>query len=257
MRYFLHIAYNGVPFRGWQKQQGVVSVQDSIEKALLLVCKEKVVVVGCGRTDAQVHASQFILHFDLKQEWQKIFVDRLNQSLPKEVVVYDAFLVAETAHARFDAIERTYEYYIHTKKDPFLKERSLLYQHKPLDIGRMQMAVQLLNQYNDYLSFCKTPSHNRTTLCAIFNASIKCNNRGDRIVFSISANRFLRGMIRSIVQKLLEVGSNDLSLERFERLLAKPEKPQIEALAAPYGLYLSKIVYPYFSEDSLAFRPTI
>ncbi len=256
MRYFLQIAYKGFSFRGWQRQVGgVASVQEALENALRDVFKIEIPVVGCGRTDARVNATQFFLHLDLDASWEPSHTIRINQILPKEIVVYDAYLVASDAHARFDAIERTYDYYIHTQKDPFLNDKSLLYMYRPLDFDAMKEATEILSKYSDFLSFCKRPSQNHTTNCTISKVSFRQNINGDRMVFSISANRFLRGMVRALVQKLLEVGNGSMGLEEFEELFTNPQKEQIDSLAAPYGLYLSKVKYPYLDLPTLASAP--
>jgi tRNA pseudouridine38-40 synthase len=255
MRYFLHISYNGFNYRGYQKQDGVSSVQETIENALSHILKEAIVIVGCGRTDAQVHATQFFAHMDTEISWDFDLAYRLNQLLPINIVIYDIIKVASNQHARFDASQRTYDYYIHTEKNPFLDETSYFYPCKNLNIDNMNSAVSALLKYQDFQAFCKTPEHNQSTICLISSAKLFINQNGNQLQFQISANRFLRGMIRVIVQKLLEIGTGEKTVEEFESLLIKNETPQIKSIAAPYGLYLSKVTYPFLNIESRATPP--
>lgn len=248
MRYFLHIAYSGTNYRGWQMQKGgVLSVQEVIEKNLSQVFKKPVFVIGCGRTDAQVHASQYFLHFQIEEEWDFDLVFRLNKMLPPDISVFDVIPVEPKQHARFGATKRTYDYFIHTYKDPFLKNISTLYTEFKLDIPPMARAVALLTAYEDYNAFCKTPLAHSSTLCSISSATLYSNLSGDRIRFQITSNRFLRGMIRIIVGKLLLIGSRQMTVEEFEALLISKETPPEFDVAHPQGLFLSEVQYPFLT----------
>lgn len=247
MRYFLHISYNGFDYRGWQKQTGVVSIQESLESALSHILKRPIALVGCGRTDAQVHATQFFAHFDFELPWEFDLTYRMNQLLPLQIVVHDIIKVEREPHARFDVSERTYDYFIHTTKNPFLNESSYYFPHQNLDFDKMNRTVALLLNYQDFQAFCKTPEHNQTTICKITATKLFVSKDGKQIQFQITANRFLRGMIRVIVQKLLEIGTAEISVEEFENILIENKAPNIKAIAAPYGLYLSKVTYPFLN----------
>ncbi|PCJ60846.1 MAG: tRNA pseudouridine(38-40) synthase TruA [Planctomycetota bacterium] len=245
MKYFLQIAYDGTAYRGWQRQEGVLGIQETLEETLSQVLGETISVFGCGRTDAKVHATQYFVHMEVNAKWDYDLVYRLNQNLPNDIAVFEVFSVADDAHARYDVSERTYEYYIHTNKNPFFDDRSFLYQHKKLDCERMKTAVNLLLNYTDYLSFCKTPDHNNTTICTVTGVSFIWTKSKDQMKFTITANRFLRGMVRVIVQRLVDIGRGDLSLEEFEEMLLKPKSPEIKSMVSPSGLYLTKVCYSY------------
>ena len=245
MRYFFHIGYNGFNYRGWQKMPKVNSVQFIIESLLSQIFKEKLTIVGCGRTDAQVHASQFFFHVDIEHTWDYDLVFRLNKNLPPDIAVFDIIPMRGLQHARFDAISRTYTYFIHTRKDPFLSTISSLYLDKKLNLDEMSKAVVLLPNHNDYYSFCKNVSAHRTTICNVTSAALYTNETGDNIKFEISANRFLRGMIRILVHKLLMVGEGELTVDEFENLFNQKETPNNMKFAYPQGLYLSQVKYPF------------
>jgi len=245
LRYFLHIAYNGNNYRGWQKLPGIISVQQVIETTLSQVLKEAVSIVGCGRTDAQVHASQFFFHFDIDHELDFDLMFRLNKCLPHEITVYDVVLMEGLPHARFDAIQRSYDYYIHTQKDPFLIGLSSFYPLINPDLVKMKEAVSLLIRYNDYGCFCKSPLKYEHTICHVSKAQLFSNIDHTRLRFHISSNRFLAGMIRIIMGKLLEIGNGELSVADFEQYLKSKETPKTIIPVYAQGLYLSKVTYPY------------
>lgn len=226
---------------------GVISVQEVIEKNLSQVFKKPVFVIGCGRTDAQVHASQYFLHFQLEDDWDFDLVFRLNKMLPPDISVFDVIPVESKHHARFGATKRTYDYFIHTYKDPFLRNISTLYTEFKLDVREMAKAVALLTSYEDYHAFCKTPNAHSSTLCLISNAELFSNESEDRIRFQITSNRFLRGMIRIIVGKLLLIGSGKMTVAEFEEFLISKITPSEFDVAHPQGLFLSEIQYPFLN----------
>ncbi len=226
---------------------GVLSVQEVIEKNLSQVFKKPIFVIGCGRTDAQVHANQYFLHFQIENEWNFDLVFRLNKMLPPDISVFDLIPVEPKQHARFGATKRTYDYFIHTYKDPFLRNISTLYTEFKLNVSEMAKAVALLTSYEDYHAFCKTPNAHSSTLCLISNANLYINENGDRIRFQITSNRFLRGMIRIIVGKLLLIGSGQMTVDEFEELLISKIIPSEFDVAHPQGLFLSEIEYPFLS----------
>jgi len=221
------------------------SVQEVLESALVRLLKKQIAIIGCGRTDARVHAGQFFFHADLQEDWDFDLFFRLNKILPDDIAVFDIIPMQGLPHARFDAIQRSYEYYIHTYKDPFLGGFSSLYPEKGLDLDQMKTAVALLPLYTDYRAFCKCPDKVDHTLCYVSSADLFANNDGSRLRFQISANRFLSKMIRIIMGRLLDIGRGDMSVDEFEHYLAAGETPKIIIPAYPQGLYLSKVTYPY------------
>lgn len=245
LRYFLHIGFNGNKFRGWQKLPGIISVQQVIEKTLSQVLKVPTTIVGCGRTDAQVHACQFFFHFDSDVELDFDLLFRMNKCLPHEIVVYDVMLMQGLPHARFDAIRRSYDYFIHTRKDPYLTGLSSYYlMHEP-DLVRMKEAAGLLTQFDDFGCFCKSPLKYEHTICRVAESQLFTNLEKTRIRFHITSNRFLAGMIRIIMGKLLEIGNGELSVHEFEHYLREKETPKTIIPVYAQGLYLSKVTYPY------------
>jgi tRNA pseudouridine38-40 synthase len=245
VRYFFHIGFNGFLYRGWQRQPDEQNVQQVFETTLSQIFKEPITVMGCGRTDAQVHASQFFFHADISMPWDYDLVFRINKLLPPDIAVFEIIPVEENQHARFDATLRRYDYFIHTYKDPFLSQLSSLYLEKNLNVGKMKQAVTLLTRYDDYRAFCKRPNDYRTTVCKVTAASFVADASGDRFRFQISADRFLGKMIRIIVGKLLVIGQGKLSVDEFESYLITKETPAIFEPAHPQGLYLSKVTYPF------------
>jgi tRNA pseudouridine38-40 synthase len=250
LRYFFHIGYNGFNYQGWQKLPQANSVQYIIETQLSQVLKTNVAIVGCGRTDSKVHASQFFFHADIPALWDFDLVFRLNKNLPDDIAVFDIIPVESSSHARLDAIERTYNYFIHTYKDPYLSNISSLYLGRHLNLYEMKRAVQLLTRYNDYRHFRRLTTIHRTTICNVTAADLYTDESGDNVRFEISANRFLTGMIRIIVQKLLLIGRGKLSVDEFENHFLCQEAPKIIKGAYPQGLYLSRVKYPYLDIPS-------
>ena len=247
MRYFVHISYHGSNYGGWQKQPGVLNIQGVIEKALSKVLRSTVFINGCGRTDAQVHASQFFFHMDVEREWDFDLLFRLNKSLPANIAVYDIIPMEGTPHARFDAVQRSYDYFIHTYKNPFLNGLSSFYLLKDLDLDKMKQAVALLPQYKDYRPFCTSPDKYEHTLCNVMSARLLVDENADRIRFQISSNRFLSKMIRIIMGQLLKIGRGVVSVDEFEGYLISKQTPALITPAHPQGLYLSRVVYPYLN----------
>lgn len=170
---------------------------------------------------------------------------KLNYALPPEIVVFDIIPVHDRASARFDAVQRQYDYFMHLRKDPFLHGSSTLYGELDLDINAMKAAVKLLPHYEDYYAFCKSPAKYEHTICRVSAAHLWVDQKGERLRFQISANRFLMGMIRIIVGRLLEIGKGRMTLVDFEGHLRDKKTPRIITGAHPQGLYLSKVVYPY------------
>lgn len=201
--------------------------------------------MGCGRTDAMVHASQFFFHLDVEKEWDFDLLFRLNKNLPADIAIFEIIPMKDNQHARFDANQRTYDYFIHTYKDPFLSTGSALYLEKDLDLDKMKEATAMLPNFNDFRAFCRSPDEYEHTICNVTSAALFMDAAGDRLRFQISANRFLGRMIRIIVGKLLEIGRGELTLPEFHHYLSARETPKTIEPAYPQGLYLSKVTYPY------------
>lgn len=249
MRYFFHIAYHGYRYRGWQRQPGLPSVQEVLETSLGKLLKEKVTVLGCGRTDAKVSASQYFFHIDTLQEWDYDLAFRLNKVLPADIAIFDIIPVENDQHARYNVSERTYDYFIHTYKDPFLSEMSSLYLLEDLDFDKMTAAVSLLTQYDNFYAFCKSPEKHNHTHCRVSHAQLFRNENGDRLRFQITANRFLKCMIRMLMGKILEIGKGESSVDEFEHCLKTQEHPRFVLPAHPQGLYLSRVTYPFLDVE--------
>ena len=247
MRFFFHIGYNGYNYHGWQRQMKDLSIQEVFEDCISKVLKTDATILGCSRTDAQVHASQYFFHFDVKKEWNFDLLFRLNKMLPDDIAVFDIIPVKENNHAQFDAKQRTYDYFIHTSKNPFLSKVSALYSEKKIHPDKMIKAISLLTTYKDYRSFCKSPDKYKHTLCNISSAKLFSDASGDKFRFQISSDRFLHGMIRAIVAKLIKVGTEEMSVDEFENMLMLKQAHRNLAFALPQGLCLSKVVYPFLN----------
>ena len=243
MRYFIELAYKGTGYHGWQYQPEANSVQETLNKALSLLLKTSIDIVGAGRTDTGVHARQMYAHFDFDTEIDvPQLVHKLNSFLPKDIVIFDILKVADDAHARFDATKRTYEYHIHTIKDAFDNDGSYQFQLQ-LDIDKMNEACALLFTHTDFECFSKTNTDVRTFNCAIFEANWKQD--GTKVVFTIAADRFLRNMVRAIVGTMINIGTGKISLPDFERIIESKDRSQAGFSVPAHGLYLTKIEYNY------------
>lgn len=242
-RYFIHLAYDGTPFNGWQIQKNAPSVQETINRALFHLCKEEVNIVGCGRTDTGVHANNYYAHFDLSNNLTETgkLVAHLNHYLPREIVIYNLYPVPGDAHARFDATSRTYKYFILRKKDPFKQHYSYFY-HGPLDINAMNEAANTLIQYRDFTSFSKVNTDVNTFICQITEAFWKTDE--NMLVFQISADRFLRNMVRAIVGTLLDVGKQKISLPQLRQIIESKNRSNAGYSVPAKGLFLENIDYP-------------
>lgn len=245
MKYFIHLAYKGTNYRGWQTQPNAIGVQAILEETLARMMGRKINIIGCGRTDAGVHASQFFAHIVMDNAWTFDPVFRWNKMLPDDIAIFDIFPVEPHIHAQHNALERTYTYFIHFHSDPFLNEISTLYSKRGLDIEKMKKAIRLLTQYEDYQTFCKQPAVYKSTFCQVSEAKLWENSNESRLCFQITANRFLRGMVRLLIGNLLEVGYGKTSLATFQNYLDNQEQPKFFKAAYPQGLYLSKVKYDF------------
>lgn len=254
MRYFLHLAYNGAPFFGWQVQPDHPSVQEVLERSLsLLLHQEHIAVTGCGRTDTGVHAADYYAHFELEEtldaEGLKRLRDQLNSFLPKEIAIFNIFPVKPRAHARFDAVERTYQYFVSIRKNPFTFSQRYFSFRTP-DIERMNEAAALLLENEDFTSFSKVHTQVNNFICHVTHA--QWTLEGDDLVFTITANRFLRNMVRAIVGTLLDVGFGKLSVSDFQNIINQKDRCKA-GISVPAGaLFLTNVRYnwPEIIEDN-------
>lgn len=244
-RYFMTLAYNGQPFHGWQVQPGDASVQQLLEESLAkLMGGRTVAVTGAGRTDTGVHATEMVAHFDTDTPIADTadFVRRLNAVAGRDVAVHSLREVRPEAHARFDATARTYHYYAHTRKSPFLY-RSSWYTRRPLDFDAMNKAAKLLIGTHDFTSFAKLHSDAKTNLCTVTRAEWQQTGPHE-YVFVISANRFLRNMVRAVVGTLVEVGRGRLDADGFRRVIEQQDRCAAGTSMPAHALYLTKVDYP-------------
>lgn len=249
MRYFLEIAYKGTHFSGWQIQPEAMTVQSVLEAELSKILCIPIHTIGCGRTDAGVHASQFYLHFDYPEELPEYFIFRINKMLPATITVKRAILVANDAHARFDATSRSYVYHIDLIKNPFYKDFAYSISHLQYDRDLMQEAAEMLMKYQDFTSFAKTGGNNKTCLCTMTESN--WDFQTDVWKYHVSANRFLRGMVRRIVGALLYVGKKKISLQELDSCLSEKKLFSINISVPPQGLFLSKVKYPNIDDENL------
>lgn len=241
-RYFIELGYNGTAYHGWQRQPNAMSVQQKLEEGLSLLLRDDVVVTAAGRTDAGVHATKMIAHVDLN-EGQLIdnFIFKINRWLPQDIAVYDIVAVQSHAHARFHATDRSYEYHFHLRPDPFHDKRSYILYRQP-DIVLMQQAAMVLLEYTDFECFSRTQSDVNTFLCDI--KQVRFEEDGHHLVFHITANRFLRNMVRAIVGTLLDIGYGKKTIADLHDILASKNRSKAGASAPAHGLYLTQIEYP-------------
>lgn len=243
LRYFLRLSYFGKYFHGWQRQSNATSIQAHLEEALATLLQIPVTLVGAGRTDAGVHALEMVAHFDVPQALQdlSLLCNRLNKMAGPHVLVREWVAGPEDLHARFDALERRYQYRIVRVQDPFQQDTATYYGF-PLDIKAMREASRSILGKNDFTSFTKVPSQTRTNCCTIYQASWEL--KGEEWVFFISADRFLRNMVRALVGTLLEVGRSRLSVDEFVGITEAKDRSEAGPSAPARGLYLASITYP-------------
>ncbi len=242
MRYFIELAYNGTAYHGWQSQPNALTVQQLIEEAMSLLLKSDISIVGAGRTDTGVHARQMFAHFDHDDKLDTSeLVYKLNSILPRDIAIKRIFITGDDAHARFGARSRTYQYLITTVKDPFAND--LKYCFKPtLNLHSMNEAANILLGSHNFKCFSRAHSDVKTYTCEVTNAV--WTKTGDQLKFEISADRFLRNMVRAVVGTLIDVGQGKISLEQFQSILESQDRSEAGASAPAQGLYLTKIEYP-------------
>lgn len=242
-RFFIEIQYNGANYHGWQIQENAHSVQAEINKALSTFLQEEILVLGCGRTDTGVHAKQFFAHFDtltVFDETQLIY--KLNCLLPKDISCKSIFKVGDNLHARYSATARTYEYWIVLQKNPFLTE-SAYYLPSKLNIDLMNEAACLLVQKTDFSCFSKSRTSTTTNICEVSFAKWEMKN--DILIFTITADRFLRNMVRAIVGTLLEVGQEKILVNEINKIISSKNRSNAGTSVPAHGLYLTAVNYPF------------
>jgi len=243
MRYLLRLAYNGSEFHGWQIQPNAISVQESIENCLSKIFGTKVNVLGCGRTDTGVHASDFYAHFDVeevKYDNPKLLY-KLNSMLPRSIAIKELYPVHEDFHARFSATARKYKYHISKNKNPFQVNQTWCF-YKDLDITAMQEAGALLLRYTDFTSFAKLHTDVKTNICDVMEFEVIDSEA--ELIIHIKANRFLRNMVRAIVGTIIEVGLGKISVTDFKGIIEAEDRKAAAFSAPASGLFLSYIEYP-------------
>ena len=242
MRYFIWFGYDGTQYHGWQTQPNGVTVQSELERCLSLLLREQVAVTGAGRTDAGVHARQMAAHFDTAADVDaRLLAKKLNGLLPAAISVDRIEPVAADMHARFSATSRTYHYYIHTRKNPFIRQYSQE-MHYQLDFDLMNEAGRILMEYDDFGAFCKAGSDVKTTLCRVTHAHWH-QTSDTEWYFEITANRFLRNMVRAVVGTLIEVGRRRMTLQEFRQVIEGGRRTQAGESMPAKALFLERVTY--------------
>lgn len=245
-RYFIKLAYKGTAYHGWQLQPNAIAVQELLNKALFTFFRQEIETLGCGRTDTGVHATEFYAHFDLpalvaEEELPKA-VKSLNSLLPYDIAIKQLIAVKVDAHARFDAVQRSYEYHIHFDKDPFKTDTSWLVKDQ-LDIKVMNEAAKIIMNYDDFGAFCKANADNFTNICTISRSEWEITNDG--LIYHVSANRFLRNMVRAIVGTLVDTGKGKMKPEMMHQVIQSQNRSSAGSSVPACGLFLTSVKYPY------------
>ena len=243
MRYFIELSYHGLNYHGWQVQPDVVTVQEKLTEALSVILREKIDVVGAGRTDAGVHALQLFAHFDIDTEFDvTVIQQKVNAFLPADIVVASIFLVNKDAHARFDAVSRSYEYRIWLGRNPFLLDTTWQIHQQKFDVNKMNESAEVLLNYTNFKCFSKSKTDVKTYNCKITEA--KWVLEGNRLTFYITADRFLRNMVRAIVGTLIEVGLCKITKKDIIAIIKSEDRSKAGVSVPALGLFLSEIIYP-------------
>lgn len=244
-RFFIELSYNGKKFHGWQVQNNATTIQGVLEETMGKLFQRKINVTGCGRTDTGVNAKQFFAHFDIENNFDdeglKNITYRLNKLLPKDIAILRIFPVANNAHSRFDAVSRTYKYFISREKDPFWGEFSW-YLYGDLDVDKMNKGAEILYDYDDFTSFSKLHTQVKTNICKIINAGWKEESK--MLIFTITADRFLRNMVRAIVGTLVDLGRNRISLKELQKIIESKNRCNAGFSVPAQGLFLTRVEYP-------------
>jgi len=241
LRYFIELSYNGKAYHGWQNQPNAISVQQVLEEALSKILQADISVMGAGRTDAGVHASQMFAHFDCENMIEANLVFKLNSFLPNDIAIQNIFQVNDDAHARFDALSRTYTYKMSQKKNVFNYDYAYTL-HQDLDIIAMNEACKILLKYKDFQCFSKVHTDVKTYYCNIMFA--KWTNENHELLFTIKADRFLRNMVRAIVGTMINIGLGKMKVEELHDVIQSKNRSEAGFSVPAHGLYLTKIEYP-------------
>ena len=255
MRYFLEIAYDGTDYHGWQTQPNARTVQEDLNTSLATILRQPIETVGSGRTDTGVHASQQWVHFDVNALLDvKATLHRLNRLLPPDICAVQFYPVGPAAHARFDAVARTYEYRITRVKNPFL-QRYAHYLNREINLTWLNEAAAALSDFEDFTTFSKVKGDTLHYRCHLYAASWRLD--GPNLIFTIKANRFLRGMVRLVVGTLLDVGTGKITVAAFRDIISAQDRRQASGAAPAAGLFLTQVTYPdnYFAEQKKYFAP--
>ena len=243
MRYFIHLAYNGANYCGWQTQPELPTVQLTLEQALTTLLRHPTAIVGCGRTDTGVHASDFYAHFNATDEVDtRQLTFKLNSFLPDDIAIYEIFAVRDNAHARFDATARTYQYHVSDRRLPFKQGLYSRIYYRP-NLELMNQGADLLMEYEDFTSFAKLHTQVKTNICHLSLA--QWEEHEDEWVFTIRSNRFLRNMVRSVTGTLLDVGRGKLSLDGLRQIIERKDRCAAGVSMPPQGLFLTRVEYPF------------
>ena len=241
-RYFMELAYDGTDYHGWQRQPEAISVQQVLEEGLCKMLRCEMRVTAAGRTDTGVHATQMFIHFNYEEDLDLVYlVYRLNRWLPQSISVFEVFPVTANGHARFNALSRSYEYHFQLRPDPFKNKYSFVLYREP-DFALMQEAAQVLLAYTDFQCFSRVKTDVKTYLCTVTEARFE--HKDHAVIFHVSANRFLRNMVRAIVGTLLDIGYGKTSVAQLHDIIASKNRNMAGASAPARGLYLTKVEYP-------------
>lgn len=240
-RYFLEVAYKGTAYSGFQSQPNANTIQAELEKAFAILQRHKVEMTGSSRTDAGVHALQNFLHFDYNDLISPQFVYNINAILPADIAVKSLNPVQDSAHCRFDAISREYNYNIYMSKNPFLADRAFYFPYK-LDISKMQEAAEILKGYTDFTSFSKRNTQVKTFVCRILES--QWNFVDNRLVYNVKANRFLRGMVRALTATMLRLGRGKIAIDDFKQIIEAKDCSRASFAVPPHGLFLQSVEFP-------------
>jgi len=252
MRYFIYLSYDGKSYHGWQIQPNGCSIQEVVQDRLSTLLRKKIDIVGAGRTDAGVNANEMVAHFDYSDIIDcKLLQRKINKFLPRDIFVYKIVGVKPDAHARFDAISRTYKYYISSSKNPFFRHYTFFMPHS-LDYNRMNLAANCLFEYEDFTSFSKLHTDTKTNNCRIKEAYWQMSPKSSLInsshtevwEFTIQADRFLRNMVRAIVGTLIDVGRCVLDIDDFRRIIEEKDRCRAGMSVPGHALFLHKVEYP-------------
>lgn len=243
LRYFIEFSYNGKNYFGYQIQPDAISVQEELEKALSTILREEIKTTGAGRTDTGVHAKKIFAHFDTEQPLSEQLPHKLNSFLPQDISIKRIFPVKNDFHARFDATYRTYEYYISMEKNPFTQDSAWQLWRRTLDINKMNEACKILFEYEDFTSFAKLKTDNKTNICKMYKA--EWEQSGDELKFTVSANRFLRNMVRAIVGTMVEIGAGKIKPEELRQVIEDKNRNAAGTSAPGHGLFLVDVGYEF------------